>query len=216
MGRIWKWAITCAEGIWYSAGIHACFPSTVDVQIHSVSMQLYELSFLIMQPVSSHLAIFRGFCFQLFLVKPQKINASEYMPYFRWICFFFCLGIKETVSPSLNPPKKQDDLELPEYMAPELGWLGVELAEALPEEFVLVRGVGTGQLVAVWWQRQKLRNESWASWGVGQLGWASWGLGQLCWLLLFGTQIVPMSWNPGRRWCQIPGDPVWFGIRSSG
>jgi len=45
--------------------------------------------------------------------------------------------------------EEQDDLELPEYMAPELGWLGVELAEALPEEFVLVRGVGTGQLVAV-------------------------------------------------------------------
>ena len=82
-----------------------------------------------------------------------------------------------SVSPSPNPPKKQDDdLELPEYMAPELGWLGVELAEALPEEFVLVRGVGTGQLVAVWSQRQKWRNESWK---LGELRGGSVGVGEL-------------------------------------
>ena len=45
-------------------------------------------------------------------------------------------------------PNLKEDLELPEYVAPELGWLGVELAEALPEEFVLQR-YGAGQLVAV-------------------------------------------------------------------
>lgn len=69
--------------------------------------------------------------------------------------FFFALVSIGDRFPITQPTekKRKDDLELPEYMAPELGWLGVELAEALPEEFVLVRGVGTGQLVAVWWQQ---------------------------------------------------------------
>lgn len=35
-----------------------------------------------------------------------------------------------------------------EYVIPELDWLGVELAEALPEEFVL-RHAGTAQLLTV-------------------------------------------------------------------
>lgn len=71
------------------------------------------------------------------------------MPYFPNESVFFLPWYLGDRFPITQPTLKDDDLELPEYMAPELGWLGVELAEALPEEFVLVRGVGTGQLVAV-------------------------------------------------------------------
>ncbi|CAL1154909.1 unnamed protein product [Cladocopium goreaui] len=38
---------------------------------------------------------------------------------------------------------------VPEYVAPELDWLGVELAEALPEEFVLRQPAGSAQLLVV-------------------------------------------------------------------
>ena len=44
--------------------------------------------------------------------------------------------------------KNIQEREAHEYVAPELDWFGLELAEALPEEFVL-RHVGTAQLVQV-------------------------------------------------------------------
>ena len=78
----------------------------------------------------------------------QRIRIHAILPMNLFFFLPWYLGDRFPII-TVSPPKKQDDLELPEYMAPELGWLGVELAEALPEEFVLVRGVGTGQLVAV-------------------------------------------------------------------
>lgn len=114
-------------------------------------MQLYKLSFVIIATRIIPPRHFQGVLFPAFsgeTPENQRIQIHAILP---MNLFFSFALVSRRPFPHHHPThrKKQDDLELPEYMAPELGWLGVELAEALPEEFVLVRGVGTGQLVAV-------------------------------------------------------------------